>query len=706
MLTALLWASTSSVATAHELHRSETRAQRSPEAGTHTTDESAANVVTARSAEDHLRELPGVYLQRHAAESKGLQFFVRGFDAQHGTDVELRVDGIPVNQSGHVHGHGYLDLVWLPSFMVHGAQFHGGTYAIDQGAFATAGTIDISLRSAGDERSGGVRAPTELRLQGTSRGRGALGLWTELVEEGRRASAGVEVIHDRGVGERRVATRFSSLMQLRYETRPASEHTLTLAMGHAAFQVPTLLRVSEVEAGLVGPFTSYEDDLSGSSTGVRLAWGWATRRRLRTRITHRVWFDTRSFTYEDNNTGALVSTQSDLLDQEETRFVLGTRQDIQRALHRNHRLHVHTGGALTWMRHASLRRYPTGVAPVDNSVRIHGISRGDSSVHPATSNHGDKLWISSTQHPLDRSADRALTMREATVNAGVAWIWMPRDWVRTEAGLRVDLRALSASEHVLDRTEGSLSVIASPRFRARFTLSEHVQVQAGVGRGFRPHEANARFTTNLSTDDRAFSTTSTSADVGLHLHTETLQARFSTYGIWVSDEAIYDHISGQTWLMNPSRRLGGEFSLDWTPRDWLRLSAQGSGFHGVFPQSGARVVGAPRFVGQGSVEVHPHRTVLLAIRGRIVGKRDLRYSGVAGDYALFDMHTQWDFSTRGSMGFSVENLWNQRYTEAVYHYASHWNPNESPSVLPRLHALYGAPRTFWFTLSFSPSSQH
>lgn len=93
------------------------------------------------SAQDLLRNIPGVITAQHAGGGKAEQIYLRGFDADHGTDVAAYVDGIPVNMPSHGHGQGYLDLHFLIPEVVKNAEVHKGTYFAELGDFATAGAI-------------------------------------------------------------------------------------------------------------------------------------------------------------------------------------------------------------------------------------------------------------------------------------------------------------------------------------------------------------------------------------------------------------------------------------------------------------------------------------------------------------------------------------------------------------------------------------
>ncbi|HEY4108156.1 TonB-dependent receptor [Puia sp.] len=99
------------------------------------------NLAPARSAQDLLRLVPGLFIAQHQGGGKAEQIFLRGFDADHGTDVNISVDGIPVNLPSHAHGQGYADLHFLIPETVAGYEFGKGPYYAGYGDFTTAGYV-------------------------------------------------------------------------------------------------------------------------------------------------------------------------------------------------------------------------------------------------------------------------------------------------------------------------------------------------------------------------------------------------------------------------------------------------------------------------------------------------------------------------------------------------------------------------------------
>ena len=96
--------------------------------------------------EDILRSVPGLVIAQHQGGGKADQLFLRGFDADHGTDVAVNLDGVPVNMPSHAHGQGYADLHWLIPEVLEKVQINKGPYFADQGDFDTAGSVNLVTR--------------------------------------------------------------------------------------------------------------------------------------------------------------------------------------------------------------------------------------------------------------------------------------------------------------------------------------------------------------------------------------------------------------------------------------------------------------------------------------------------------------------------------------------------------------------------------
>ncbi|MDA4854667.1 ferric siderophore receptor protein [Acinetobacter baumannii] len=111
------------------------------------TKEHLANRPLLRPAEV-LETIPGVIVTQHSGDGKANQYFLRGFNLDHGTDFATSVDGIPINMVTHAHGQGYTDLNFLIPELIDNLTYHKGATDITDGDFASAGTAQIRSISA------------------------------------------------------------------------------------------------------------------------------------------------------------------------------------------------------------------------------------------------------------------------------------------------------------------------------------------------------------------------------------------------------------------------------------------------------------------------------------------------------------------------------------------------------------------------------
>lgn len=109
------------------------------------------NLRPTQTSQDILRIVPGLFIAQHAGGGKAEQIFLRGFDIDHGTDVSLSVDGMPVNMVSHAHGQGYSDLHFVIPETVEKVDFGKGPYQARKGNFATAGYADFVTRARLDK---------------------------------------------------------------------------------------------------------------------------------------------------------------------------------------------------------------------------------------------------------------------------------------------------------------------------------------------------------------------------------------------------------------------------------------------------------------------------------------------------------------------------------------------------------------------------
>src|SRR6202034_1590252 len=93
-----------------------------------------------------LETVPGLIVTLHSGEGKANQYLMRGYNLDHGTDLETYVDGMPINQPTHAHGQGYTDLNFMIPELADGIAYTKGPYYADVGDFGAVGSVHVTYR--------------------------------------------------------------------------------------------------------------------------------------------------------------------------------------------------------------------------------------------------------------------------------------------------------------------------------------------------------------------------------------------------------------------------------------------------------------------------------------------------------------------------------------------------------------------------------
>ncbi|MCB0643321.1 MAG: TonB-dependent receptor, partial [Phaeodactylibacter sp.] len=216
------------------------------------------------SSQEFLQLVPGLYIAQHAGGGKAEQLFLRGFDLDHGTDLALQVDGMPVNMVSHAHGQGYADLHFLMPEMIEQIRYQKGPYAVDAGNLATAGAIQFQTPN----RIARNQVKAEVGQYGWGRVAGQIKLLDQKDQHWYATAAGN---YSRGYFESPQdlqATHFFS----KYTHILADDQRLTLSLGHftsnwnASGQIPQ----RAVEQELITRFGAIDDTEGGNTSRTNL----------------------------------------------------------------------------------------------------------------------------------------------------------------------------------------------------------------------------------------------------------------------------------------------------------------------------------------------------------------------------------------------------------------------------------------------------
>ncbi len=230
--------------------------------------------ITARQLEvrpvmragEVLETVPGVIITQHSGEGKANQYFLRGFNLDHGSDFATTVAGVPVNMPTHAHSQGYSDINFLIPELVAGVQFSKGPYFAEQGDFATAGASNITYATELE------RPLLSVELGGYGFGRGLFAA--------SRAAAGGQLLGalelSTNAGPWDVPDDYRKVNGVVRYTRGDAVNGLSLtAMGyHGAWNATEASPARAIDSGLIGRFGSIDDTDGGRTGRYSLAADW------------------------------------------------------------------------------------------------------------------------------------------------------------------------------------------------------------------------------------------------------------------------------------------------------------------------------------------------------------------------------------------------------------------------------------------------
>jgi len=220
--------------------------------------------IPVKSSQEILQKVPGIFIAQHAGGGKAEQIFLRGFDLDHGTDIRLTVDGIPVNMVSHAHGQGYSDLHHVIPETIAALDFGKGPHSIEQGNFATAGYVDFKTKSILEEN--------QLRLESGSFGRNrALAMFNLLNTPKQKAYFATEALFSEGYFDApQDFERFNVSGKYRYQFDNGNALTFSGQYFDSSWDASGQIPERAVASGQIGRFGAIDATEGGNTTRTTL----------------------------------------------------------------------------------------------------------------------------------------------------------------------------------------------------------------------------------------------------------------------------------------------------------------------------------------------------------------------------------------------------------------------------------------------------
>jgi hypothetical protein len=614
-----------------------------------------------------LETVPGLVISQHSGEGKANQYYLRGFNLDHGTDFSTNVAGIPVNTPTGAHAHGYADVGFLIPELVSGVQFKKGPYFADEGDFSAAGSASISYVNQ--------LASPMVHVSGGGQGWGRfLGAAAPRLANGRLLAA-LEVSHTDGPWERPDDFHKTNTV-LRYSRGTAQNGLSLTGLGYWAHwrstdQVPQ----RAIDSGAVGRYGLIDSSDRGQENRQMLVADWQRGSGPSS---------LRASAYAQRNGLNLLSNFTYFLDHpdEGDQFEQAERR-------------VTAGGRLTYRRLGHVLGHHT-----EGSAGVQ--IRRD--------------WLDPVGLYHTASARRLSTTREDQVRQTMLGLfaqteieWTPK--VRATLGLRGDVYQYNVmSDNALNSGRGT-SGIVSPKLGVVFGPWAGTEWYVNAGTGYHSNDARgAAISVDPSTGEAADRVTplvrAKGAEVGVRtVRVEGLQSTVSVWYLSLDSELLFVGDAGTTEAGRPSRRAGVEWNNYARLTPWMTVDADLAFSRARFIASepaGHFIPGALDRVISAGVSVEPKKAVFGSLRLRHVGPRPLIEDASVQSKAtsLWNGEIGYRFSNTMRLVLEGYNLFDSKVSDVDYFYTSRL-PGEPGEGVEDLHTHPAIPRTARLSLQLA-----
>jgi len=580
--------------------------------------------------------VPGTLATQHSGSGKANQFFLRGFNLDHGTDFTTSLDGIPLNLPSHAHGQGYLDLNSVIPELVDKVEFGKGPYHADLGDFSSAGYAKIHSLHRLEQAFVNFTGGEYDYYRGVAGRSGRVGNGELLY--------GGEVNFFAGPWQQ--AENLNKYNGLIRYTVDEADHGLAIdgKAYHSTWRATNQIPERAVDSGMMGLYDTLDASDGGDthrySLGVN---GW--RRGDDYRHSAQVYAVYSDLDLYSNFTGFLDDpVNGDQIQQKERRWIGGGQAEQ------------------TWFNQWF------GLA-VDNTLGVQ--VRHDSLDGLGLSHTRDRrLLARRTLHDLDETTFGFFFSHQTH--------WL--SWFRTVAGVRSDTFVFDIRDRLDARNSGSRSTsLISPKLSLIFGPWHDSEVFINLGYGFHSNDARG-VTKHVDADGNPVDPVSPvaktrGAEVGFR--TQAIQGINSTLAFWwlrSGQELVFVGDAGTTEPTGKSERYGVEWTNYVKPLDWLTLDADLAFTKAWYVDEPERANHIPNAVGRvisaGAVAELPH-DFYLSLRLRHFGEVPLVEDRRAtlGDTTLVNLGAGYRYR-QFKLQADVLNLLDSRQNDIAYYYPS------------------------------------
>jgi outer membrane receptor protein involved in Fe transport len=610
-----------------------------------------------------LEVVPGLIVTQHSGSGKANQYFLRGFNLDHGTDLLTSVDGMPVNMPTHAHGQGYTDLNFVIPELIESIEYRKGTYYADTGNFSAAGAVNLRYRTSLDAPFATFETGDDDYLRGLLAGSTDLGGGSLLMAVDHSQTNGPWLLEER-------FHKTNALLRYSHDTE-GGRFALTAQGYDGEWRSTDQIPLRAVQSGAIDRFGFVDPTDGGESHRYSLSADWYEQLGAGRLHAMAYAIDYRLDLFS-NFTYAVDSENGDQFEQFDDRRVYGGQFSWERPLELMGLSHELTLGA-------ELRR---------DDIDTVG------------------LYKTVARERIDTTREDAVTQSSYSAYSTLKTTWS--EHVRTEIGLRADRFDFDVRSNVAANSGSADDAIVSPKFSLILGPWSETEFFVNVGKGF--HSNDARGTTirvdptdGVTPVDRVDPLVDAlGADIGMRTAVlPNLQLTASLWTLKLDSELLFVGDAGITEASRESERRGVEAGAIWNPVSWLILDADLAWSRSRFTQSdpaGDRIPGAVENVASVGLAIDHPSGWFGGARLRHFGKAPLiEDNSVKSDpTTLVNIEAGYHITKSIQLSAALYNVFDRRDNDITYFYESQLPGEAAPVNDVHFHPV--EPRTFRLTL--------
>ena len=584
------------------------------------------------NAQEILRMVPGLFIGQHQGGGKAEQIFVRGFDCDHGTDINVMADGMPVNMVSQAHGQSYADMHFIIPETIENIDFQKGPYNASKGNFTTSGFVDVKTKNG--------LTNNLIKLEGgmfdTYRALAMLNLLNEKAKAKQQSLyVASEFAYSNGFFEHpQNFKRFNFFVKYNDKISERTYLILTASAFSSKWNASGQIPDRTVNSGLIGFYGAIDSTEGGETARSNINAQLITTLKNGSLFKNQFYYSNYYFDLHTNFTFYLDDPiNGDQIRQKENRNLFGYNGSYQ------HQSNIGTTQITT----------EAGV-----NIRL------------------DKIHNLELSHTIDRFTllNRLAygNVTETDVAAYINETFHFSEKLSVNAGLRADQFINQYTDHLkTDSLFKANANIINPKINFYYHANNSTQFYLNLGKGFHSNDTRVCVIKN----GRQVLPAAYSADLGTIIKpTKKLLIQTAFWYLWLNQEFVYSGDGASVEPSGKTQRTGIDFSVRYEPIKSVYIDADINYAHGRFVDElkGQNYIPlAPVWSSTGGITYKASNGINGSLRYRWLGNRPANedYSLTAVGYFINDVVINYT-KNKFEVGLAINNVFNIKWKETQF----------------------------------------